>query len=394
MFRYVLVFSALFVFFSCADNLPNPTKEKVTSNKKIFEEEDFYILLALRAEELRDFSSASQLYDKLYNRSQRKEYLYRALQNELSSKNYTKVIKRADKLLESNNDNKLKRFKIVALTALSKFEEAKTLALKLVEVTKEVNDYILLSNIYTHLQKPELALISLEEGYKIAGCSQYICRRLAKFYSDKQDIDSILSLYLNLYEKFKDAKVAQKIVEIYSYKEEKIKLLHFLESSQSDDKLLLDLYTLEKNYTKASLLANDIYLKTDDLNYLAKSAIYQYESTKETIDIKSVVDIVEKLKKVVVIEPIPLYLNYLGYLLIDKNIDIDKGIKYIKDALQDEPNSVYYLDSLAWGYYKEGHCKDAKKIMNTIVKSDTKNKELILHNNSIDRCLKKEIFKN
>ncbi len=423
MIRYILVFSTIFLLVSCADNIPKPTEEKLKLNQKLFAEEDFYILLALRAEELQDFMSASTLYNKLYNRTKRKEYLYRGLKNDISFKNYSLVLKKVDTFLKTQNDDKLIRFKIVALTALSKFEEAKTLALELVKVTKETNDYILVSNIYMQLQQPELALNFLEKAYnkefnelildkivtilvdnlqredeaiaklelhtQIYGCTQYICLRLAKFYSDRQDIDAILSLYLRLYENFKNEKVAEKIVQIYLYKKDDLKLLNFLESSKTNDKILLELYTLAQNYTKAYILANDIYLKTGDLNYLGQSAIYKYESTEDKKDKKLLADIVKKLEKVVLIEPISLYLNYLGYLLIEHNIDINKGIKYVKSALEGEPNSVYYLDSLAWGYYKKGNCKDAKKIMNTIVKFDgNDNEELMLHNNFIDRCLK------
>ena len=50
-------------------------------------------------------------------------------------------------------------------------------------------------------------------------------------------------------------------------------------------------------------------------------------------------------------------------------MDIKKGIKLVKEALLKEPNSPFYLDSLAWGYYKIGKCKEAKKIMNKFVKN-------------------------
>ena len=51
-----------------------------------------------------------------------------------------------------------------------------------------------------------------------------------------------------------------------------------------------------------------------------------------------------------------IYLNYYGYTLIDKEVDIKKGMKIIEDALVQQPNNTYYLDSLAWGYYKNRDC--------------------------------------
>ena len=69
-------------------------------------------------------------------------------------------------------------------------------------------------------------------------------------------------------------------------------------------------------------------------------------------------------------------------------MDIKKGIKLVKEALLKEPNSPFYLDSLAWGYYKIGKCKEAKKIMKKLVKN-SKEKEILMHWKKINECLKK-----
>ncbi len=45
-------------------------------------------------------------------------------------------------------------------------------------------------------------------------------------------------------------------------------------------------------------------------------------------------------------------MNYLGYVYIDKNINISKGIELIKKALKINPANLYFQDSLGWGYYK------------------------------------------
>jgi len=52
--------------------------------------------------------------------------------------------------------------------------------------------------------------------------------------------------------------------------------------------------------------------------------------------------------------------NYLGYMLIDFDQDIDRGIEYVQKALRIEPNNPAFLDSLGWGYYKK---KDFKKAL-------------------------------
>lgn len=411
-------------FISCANSQPVVQNPKIERNKKLFAQEDYYILVALRAEELRDFISASQLYTKLYNKTEREEYLYKALQSDIAVKNYQLVLDKIDSLVTTKEqDNKIIRFYIVALIGLLEIEKAKELTVTLVKNSQEDNDYILLSSIYLQLKENELALSTLENLYnknfdeeilenigtvlyidlerkeeaisklemhtKTHGCSQRICRRLANFYSDTKDLEGILSIYLRLYENFKDEKIAKKIIQIYSYQKEYLKLENFLESSKSDDKVLLQLYTTTQNYKKAYVLANEIYIKTGNIDYLGQSAIYQYESAKDKNSEEILENIVKKLIRVIDKDKNPLYLNYLGYLLIDHNLDISRGIEYVKSALKIEPNSAFYLDSLAWGYYKQGNCKDAKKIMNQVIKLDeSDNEEVIFHINSIDKCLK------
>jgi len=335
MFRFTILYLLFFSFVSCSSKEPiTPDKITTHSNQKLFEEEDFFILSALHAEQVGDFNSSIELYNKLYTKTERKEYLYRELFDTIYIGDTQSVLKRVEHLLAIDKQNE-----------------------RLIEIKK-------------------IALY-----------------HLAKLYNKTQNIDGMLSIYLELYKMNKSKKIATKIAQIYSYQQDYKKLVTFLEHSQIDDKALLTLYATEQDYTKAYMLAYNIYVETGDLNYLGQSAIYQYESATDKNDTKMLKHIVEKLTDVVKTEqhePLPaLYLNYLGYILIDHKIDITKGISYIKTALKVEPNSAFYLDSLAWGYYRLGNCKDAKEIMNQVVQLEGgDNKEVILHINSIDRCLK------
>jgi len=46
-------------------------------------------------------------------------------------------------------------------------------------------------------------------------------------------------------------------------------------------------------------------------------------------------------------------MNYLGYMLIDYNLDVTSGIAHVQQALKREPKNPAYLDSLGWGYFKQ-----------------------------------------
>ncbi|MBV8586710.1 MAG: tetratricopeptide repeat protein [Verrucomicrobia bacterium] len=46
--------------------------------------------------------------------------------------------------------------------------------------------------------------------------------------------------------------------------------------------------------------------------------------------------------------------NYLGYMWVDRNMNLEEGGSMIKRALEIEPNNGAYLDSLGWYYYRTG----------------------------------------
>ncbi|MFT7005062.1 MAG: hypothetical protein ACJAWW_002431 [Sulfurimonas sp.] len=398
------------------------TTESVKPNEKAFAQEDAYILFALRAEQLKDYKSASSIFNTLYEKSTKKEYLYQSLQNDLAMSENIQVINKIDEVTDGSlNDYILIRLKIVALIGEKKFEEARVLAISLVEETKEVNDYVLVSEIYVKQKKYDTAVKYLESAYikdydetvldrmsiilyvnlqrkkdaiaqlethtRMNGCSKIICNRLIGFYSDENNIDGLLSVSLRLYEIEKNDDLAKKIVQIYDYKKEYTQLMTFLENSESNDELLFQVYINLKNYKKASLLAKKLYTETGDINYLGQSAIFEYESSKNKNDKKMHDSVIGKLTEVLSIERKPLYLNYLGYILLDHSIDIKQGMTYVREALKIEPKSAFYMDSLAWGYYKLGNCKKALSIIKKVRKLEGgDDDEVLKHFKIIKKC--------
>jgi tetratricopeptide (TPR) repeat protein len=56
-------------------------------------------------------------------------------------------------------------------------------------------------------------------------------------------------------------------------------------------------------------------------------------------------------------------LNYLGYMLIDRNVRVAEGVEMIQRALKDDPQNSAYLDSLGWGYYRLDKLDEAEKYL-------------------------------
>ncbi|MCX5512335.1 tetratricopeptide repeat protein [Kaistia algarum] len=55
----------------------------------------------------------------------------------------------------------------------------------------------------------------------------------------------------------------------------------------------------------------------------------------------------------------PDVLNYLGYSLVDKGMNVDEGTALIKKAVNLKPDDGYIVDSLGWAYYRLGHYDEA-----------------------------------
>ena len=53
-------------------------------------------------------------------------------------------------------------------------------------------------------------------------------------------------------------------------------------------------------------------------------------------------------------------LNGLGYILVDNNLDIIRGLRCCKKAVDIKPQNPAYLDSLGWAYYKNGELLEAR----------------------------------
>jgi tetratricopeptide (TPR) repeat protein len=56
----------------------------------------------------------------------------------------------------------------------------------------------------------------------------------------------------------------------------------------------------------------------------------------------------------------PNALNGLGYVLVDTDIDIIRGLRCCKKAVDLKPQNPAYLDSLGWAYYKNGEFLEAR----------------------------------
>jgi len=396
----------------------------IAINEKTFEDEDIYIMSALLAESEKRYATAYVYYDELYKRADKKEYLYKSFVMLSFAKEYNRLLTKAQHEIEKDEDNlKLRRIEITAHIGLSQLDSALNKSLLLVDETKLEEDYMLVASVYmqrkefknalkytesayvinyneqildklaiimfVNLEQKDEAISYLESHSRLHGCSAKVCNRLVGFYSSLNDVNGMLEVYLRMYNNSVGGNdIAKAISKIYAYNKEYFELMLFLEKSGVDDKLLMQVYVQEKKFEKASKIAQKLYEQNGEYYYLGQSAIFTYEGAQKKNDITMLSDVVKILKEVIAKESDPTFLNYLGYLMIDHDIDVKEGISFVNRALEYEPKSGYYLDSLAWGYYKLNKCKKAYKVMkDVVVLLGAEDEEVKAHVIAIDKCI-------
>lgn len=406
------------------------TKEPAVSSAKMAVQrapnEDLYAILAIDMEQKAHYDDAVVMFNVLYEKTEQKEYLYRSLRSSVKGKKASFALSRIDEeLKKSPDDIALLRIRVDALLQLGDAAEAKKSALRLVELTGVEGDYLLVSEACSRLREYDVALKYLEGAYikkydekildkmavveyvnlgkkaeaiahlethsRLYGCSELVCNRLIGFYSNDNDTDGVISAYIRLYELNKSEETAGRLIQAYAYKKDFASMIGFLESSKIDNELLLQLYMQEKKYDKARTLADKLYAESSNVLYLGQSAVLEYEMSQDKNNKAMLVSVVEKLRKTVEAKGVPMYFNYLGYILIDHNIDIKDGIEQVKKALVAEPNSIYFLDSLAWGYYRLNRCAEAYDVAQKIVGlGGSSNDEILKHIKIIKDCKEKK----
>jgi len=400
------------------------------------EKEDLFIMMALDSEKTQKPIESFDYYNKLYKNTQKQDYLKKAIFYSYKAKRFNDMY-----LLSQKAVNEFPEYQeyytqqiIIALLSQNKTTQALKVAKKLIKKYPNATSYEIMANVlyakedyknslkyyesaytinqnettlvklttilYTYLNKKDVALAYLETYLQTKGCSKIICDKLMLIYQEQGNIDGMLSILNRMYLKYKKDPSLQKttlviqnlIVTLLENKDIK-EAIKFLEETKIDQTKLINLYYQDGQLKKALTMTRKLYRKTRKPDLLGKIAMYEFELATDKRKV---------MKHVIANFELALssginnasYQNYYGYLLIDFNINIKKGMKLIQSALKTAPNNVAYLDSLAWGYYKLGKCTKALTIMKQVISvTGLKDQEIKLHWNNIKECKKGNINK-
>lgn len=371
----------------------------------------------------KNLSKSVENYTKLYNQTKSKVYLISAIKLSFvlqDDKNISKLLNEGLKKFPKDKD----MLKIYAKKEIEdkNYDKAQKLIKKFLLYEKNPENYNLYGDTFYLQGKYKQALKYFKKAYSISfdelalikistlldenlhkrkkaieylqthtkfdhDVSLPIYLKLLQLYGKDSDIDGLISTYKSMFNKFKDQRYEKKVVELYMYKNDTKKAIEFLKNSSHNEDLLMKLYSQNNNFKMAYSIAEILYKQSGNIEYLGRMAIYEYELNQNKLTPNILKSVSKKFDEVVERMQLPLFLNYYGYLLIDHDLNIEKGITYVKMALEQEPTSVYYIDSLAWGYYKLKRCKEALKLLDSIIdKSDEE--DIKKHYKAIKECLK------
>ena len=395
-----------------------------TKELRVFSE-DSLIIQGLLFDEYKAYENSRRVFAKLYDDTGAKEYLFREMTASLlSGKHIENSIKRLRSWDEKHPDTlEVKRLLIPLYLTNKQVKEAKIEAEYLIEISDEPKDLDLASNPYLYSGEFKKALELLDKAYKKTSNEDVLLRmivvmdeytnerkkaiqllethrrmnivnsnqlffKLLSLYVKENDIEGVLEIYKVLYEQDNQEKYLTKIIEVYVYKRDIDGAISFLEENKVGDTTLYELYKSKKYFNKALKLSNKLYNKYKDARWLAEKAVLTFENAVDKNDKKMIDKVVSYFDKAISLGvDDSIYLNYYGYTLIDKEINVKKGMKIISDALVQQPDNTYYLDSLAWGYYKENNCKKAYEMMKKVVDMEgLEEPEIAEHWDLIQKC--------
>jgi tetratricopeptide (TPR) repeat protein len=260
------------------------------------------------------------------------------------------------------------------------------------ELTNSSNILLTLTSIqFNNLLEKENAVKKLENHIQMSGYDFNLSIQLLSFYEKLNQKEKLITLLKNMYFYYKNSENQfllnkTKILFIKYVARDDINIaINFLVENHEEDENLLNLYKITNQSEKAYDLLNRLYINTNNLDYLAQQAIFEFEMTNDKESVLK--DVIIKFEKVLEKTSNHIYENYLAYILIDFNIDVKKGLILVKKALESEPNNIAYIDTLAWGEYKMKNCKEAYTQMKRVVDEvGLEDEEIRIHWEQIKEC--------
>ena len=398
------------------------SQEKNTTFSNISEDE---LIIKALYYEVNNQKLAAKVWKELFIKTNNDQYLIEYFNDALTFKDIKEVIAELKTILKNKKNKELHEL----LANLYIKEGSNSNAIDILENVKnlDTNTLYQLAYLYMLTNKDDKALALYKKIYKIDKSWDALKGELAIYAKHKnvqeikkrlwqelksnpklpkeayltylglidlkKDSDEALYVFQKLYEITKNKEYLKELISLYIYKKNYSKLIPLLEKTHYDNKLLYELQISSGKLEDAVVTVDNLYKKSKNPSYLAEKAILMYElASKYKAVNKDIIKVVgETFEKAFSLGlKNDMYYNYYGYILIDNEIDIQKGLSLVKIATSKNSDNIYYLDSLAWGYYKLNQCKEAKDIITKIknISPSLQEEDIIKHITTINQNCK------
>ncbi|OPX27836.1 MAG: hypothetical protein B1H07_00100 [Campylobacteraceae bacterium 4484_166] len=343
---------------------------------------------------LKDHNKVINMFHLYKERFHDKQMLYHFYILALYSTNQLQKAKDEQYKLLSHYDTAQNNFYMAdILSGLGEFYKAKLYFEKSLSIKKDNTVLMQYSSLlYFKLNQKEKAITVVEDYMKETTYDTKLNFHIIKLANLQNNRTKILQRVKKSYIFFKQNhktydsidNITVKILSILN-KNDIENLIKFFEENKIDSGALVSLYLKQNRSQEAFEISTKLYKDTKDIKYLAILTMIEYDKAKEKNKILD--KTIKNFEKVLKEQSSSYYLNFLGYLLVDHDIDIKKGANLISKAVIKNPTNIAYLDSLAWAYYKQNLCKKAKDVMHKIYKLEKITNETIIdHNEKIRNC--------
>lgn len=427
--KFFISFSlAILLFIGLVGCFRNDFNFSFADSNPAENQEDIYIMQGYAAADNQDLQTAKESFAKAYAIRPDKSYLKEIIGILVAQQDFENAKKQAyEYLAKYPKDEEIRAALVGILTSTKDFDTALKEAKILIAQNKSAQNYETLASVYflredfiqsaqilsqayalsqdemildrlgaiylLFLKQPQKTITLYETHLKTHQDSKLIGEKLAIIYTESKRYLDAARVYAKLYESLGEQNYAKLALEFYfRLKRLDLAKAFLLKNPKIDsrDEILLEVYRLQKDYQNSLKQAEFLYQNTQDLNYLAFAAMMRYEKL-QSFPKAELAKIEKDLKQVAQTLEDALYWNYLGYLMIEHDFKdsarINEGMQYVQFALDKEPQNIYYLDSLAWGYYKLKNCTQAKEIMEQIPTEEIeKESEILGHYKSITQC--------
>lgn len=381
--------------------------------------EDKYILEALDAIDSKDDKKALESYKILYQNTKKIEYLKEQIFALMRLENHKDALATI-KEFEAIIPNDLDVLKAKAYLVRGDLEATIAIWRRILQLEDSVFNNSFIATLYytkkdfenarAHLirayqldsnDETLLVLASLDLERKKFGNSLPLIKAhfkdelnerfallLLNIASKINKLDEIEPLFAYYFAKKQSKINATNLAKLYYEKKDYGKVIDLAKKFDFDEALLIDIYLSQKDYKNAKIEAQKAYNRTKDSYYLGIMAIVDFEAQDAEGKAKIAPQVIKSLKRALKDEPNHIFYNYVGYLMIDYDINVAEGVGFVEQALRVAPENPAYLDSLAWGHFKSNKCEQAKAVMEKIPRDILlKEREMVEHLEAIDKCV-------